>query len=188
MNINSPITEYLIEPFDSYVESKNTLNFKNMAFLQLSFIFLSISFYYYNYNMSNRSSLLYLVAYYFFFKFIKNGPNDDVKTISEIAYFMINLLIVFYIIEDKKLNLSTNIIIFTIIILTFMSYSVKFDNYIDSKDRKLNEWKKLIKTTCNVVYPINDKTKKYHTQNFWRVFDFSTLSFVIFLIIYNVKK
>ena len=69
-----------------------------------------------------------------------------------------------------------------------MSYSVKFDNYIDSKDRKLNEWKKLIKTTCNVVYPINDKTKKYHTQNFWRVFDFSTLSFVIFLIIYNVKK
>ena len=189
MKVNSsPITEYLLEPFDSYIESKNNLKFKNVAFLQLSFIFLSISFYYYHYNMSNRSSFLYLFAYYFFFKFIKNSKNDDIKTISEIAYFMINLLIILYIIEDGNLKLSTNIIIFSIIILTFISYSIKFDNYVDSNDKKLNEWKKVIKTTCNIAYPINDNTKKYHIQNFWKVFDFSTLSFIIFLFIYNTKK
>ena len=66
---------------------------------------------------------------------------------------MINLLIILYIIEDGNLKLSTNIIIFSIIMLTFISYSIKFDYYIDSNDKKLNEWKKVIKSTCNIAYP-----------------------------------
>ena len=34
-----------------------------------------------------------------------------------------------------------------------MYNSIKFDYYIDSNDKKLNEWKKVIKSTCNIAYP-----------------------------------
>jgi hypothetical protein len=185
MNINSPLTQYILEPFDSYIESKNNLKYNNFALIQLSFIFLIISFYYYNEKMTDRSSFLYLFAYFMFYKFIKAMKNKDIKTICEIAYFIINGLIMTYIVEDGKYQISTIVILFTILLLTFIAYTIKFDNYNESKDKKLNDWKYIIKSTCDNIYPNDNKTKNHHTQNFWKVFDFSTLSFIIFLLISN---
>ena len=44
MTIDSPLTEYIIEPFDSYIESKNNLKYNKFALIQLLFVFLIISF------------------------------------------------------------------------------------------------------------------------------------------------
>jgi len=183
MTIDSPLTEYIIEPFDSYIESKNNLKYNNFALVQLSFVFLIISFYYYNENMTDRSGILYLLAYYMFFKFIKSIKNKDIKTICEITYFIINSLIIIYIVDDGKYQISTITILFTILLLTYLSYAIKFNNYSQSNDNKLNDWKYILKSTCNTIYPSNDNTKKYHINKFWKVFDFSTLSFIIFLLI-----
>ena len=138
MTIDSPLTEYIIEPFDSYIESKNNLKYNNFALVQLSFVFLIISFYYYNENMTDRSGILYLLAYYMFFKFIKSIKNKDIKTICEITYFIINSLIIIYIVDDGKYQISTITILFTILLLTYLSYAIKFINYSQSNDNKLN--------------------------------------------------
>ena len=188
MSINSPLTEYFIEPFDSYLESKNNLKYNKFALAQLSFIFLIISFYYYNQNLVDRSSVIYLIAYYMFYKFtksnnLKGSINEDIKTISDITYFIINTFIIIYIIDSANYPISTIIILFTVLILTFLSYAIKFNNFKQSENKKLNDWKRVLNTTCKSMYPKNDSTKRYHVNKFWKVFDFSTLSFIIFLLI-----
>tara|TARA_B100000902_G_C27319999_1_gene923742 strand:- start:5462 stop:6046 length:585 start_codon:yes stop_codon:yes gene_type:complete len=188
MSINSPLTEYFIEPFDSYLESKNNLKYNKFALVQLSFIFLIISFYYHNTGFVDRSGLIYLLAYYMFYKFtksnkLKGSVNEDIKTISDITYFIINTFIIIYIIDSTNYPISTIIILFTILILTFLSYAIKFNNFKQSENKKLNDWKHVLKTTCKSMYPNNDSTKKHHVNKFWKVFDFSTLSFIIFLLI-----
>ena len=194
MTLKSPLTEYFIEPFDSYIESKNNLKYNKFALAQLSFIFLIISFYYHNTGFVDRSGLIYLLAYYMFYKFTKSFNNlkgsaiEDIKTISDITYFIINTFIIIYIIDSANYPLSTIIILFTILLLTFLSYSIKFNNFKQSENKKLNDWKYVLKTTCKKLYPSNDKTKKHHINKFWKVFDFSTLSFIIFLLISQKKN
>lgn len=193
MTIDSPLTEYIIEPFDSYIESKNNLKYNKFALIQLSFMFLIISFYYYTENMTDKSGILYILAYFMFYKFIKSLKNvkgsknktslENIKSICEITYFIINSFIIIYILDDGNYQLSTIVILLTILLLTYLSYAIKFNNYSDSNDNKLNDWKYILKTTCNTIYPSDDKTKKYHINKFWKVFDFSTLSFIIFLLI-----
>ena len=51
MEYKSPLTEYVIEPFDSYLESKNNLNCDNMASLHISFVLMTLSFYYFTENI-----------------------------------------------------------------------------------------------------------------------------------------
>ena len=143
--------------------------------------------------MTDKSGILYILAYFMFYKFIKSLKNvkgsknktslENIKSICEITYFIINSFIIIYILDDGNYQLSTIVILLTILLLTYLSYAIKFSNYSDSNDNKLNDWKYILKTTCNTIYPSDDKTKKYHINKFWKVFDFSTLSFIIFLLI-----
>ncbi len=185
MNYNSPITEYIMEPFDLYLDSKNNLNCDNMALFQLSFLLLTISFYYFYKNMNDRSGLLYLGAYIFFYKYIKNINNDDIKFISEISYFLINCLLIIFIINDRKYNDNFLIFMTLVILLTFLSFILKLDTNVEYQNSNLNGLNKIFKRTCNNLYPNDNLTKKYHIHKFWKIFDLSTFSFIIFLFLSN---
>ena len=54
--------------------------------------------------------------------------------------------------------------------------------FIDSKF--LNNWCNITNKISQKIYPDNnDNLKKYHLENFWKLFDFSTLSLFIFILI-----
>ena len=180
MDYKSPLTQYVIEPFDSYLDSKNNLNCDNIALLQISFVLMTLSFYYYNESMNERSGLLYLGSFILFYKFLKNVNNKDIKLISELGYFLINCILIILII-NQKYNDNYLAIIGIVILLTFISYVLKLDTKTKYSNEKLNELNQIFKVTSNNLYPNDSKVKKYHIHKFWRVFDLSTLSFIVFL-------
>ncbi len=181
MEYKSPLTQYVIEPFDSYLESKNNLNCDNIALLQISFVLMTLSFYYFNENMNDRSGLLYLGSFILFYKFLKKLDNNDIKLISELGYFLINCILVVFIINNKKYNDNYLAIIGIVILLTFISFILKLDTTIKYNSPKLAQINNIFKITANNIYPNDKKTKQYHMHKFWRVFDLSTLSFITFL-------
>ena len=187
MEYKSPLTQYVIEPFDSYLESKNNLNCDNIALLQISFVLMTLSFYYFNENLNDRSGLLYLGSFILFYKFLKNINNKDIKLISELGYFLINCILVVFIVNDKKYNDNYLAIIGIMILLTFISFVLKLDTNIKYNNPKLSQLNNILKITANNIYPNDKKTKQYHIHKFWRVFDISTLSFITFLFLSSTK-
>lgn len=187
MDYKSPLTQYVIEPFDSYLDSKNNLNCDNMALLQISFVLMTLSFYYFNENMNDRSGLLYLGSFILFYKFLKNVKNNDLKLISELGYFLISCILIIFVINDKKYNDNYLAVIGIIILFTFISFVLKLDTSTIYNTPKLNELNNIFKITSNSIYPNDNKTKIYHINKFWKVFDLSTLSFIIFLFLSSAK-
>ena len=188
MNHKSPITKYIIEPFDQFVNNKNIIKYNNLELLQTSFFVLSLAIYYYFENMNERAGCLYFLCYFIYYKYLKLLKNNDLKFVSELSYFVVNIFIVTYILQNSQYDISTSIIILTFLLLTFISYTLQFNNTQLSEDKKINDWKLLLNQTCKNIYPNNDITKKHHIDKFWKVFDFSTLSFIIFLLISNYIK
>ena len=185
MNYNSPITEFVVEPFDVYSDSKKSLNCNNIALLQISFLLLSLSFYYFYQNMNNRSGMLYIIAYLIFYKFLKHVDNKDVKFISEISYFLINCIFILFVLSDKNYNNNSMVFMTLVIFLTFISFTLKFDNNVEFETQKLNDISSIFKIASNNIYPNDSKLKDYHIHKFWKIFDLSTLSFIIFLFLAN---
>ena len=145
MDYKSPLTEFIIEPFDSYLDSKNNLNCDNIALLQISFVLLTLSFYYFYENMNDRSGLLYLGSFILFYKFLKNVKSNDIKLMSELGYFLISCILIMFIINDKKYNDNYLAIIAIIIFLTFISFILKLDNTVNYQTPKLNELNNIFK-------------------------------------------
>ena len=197
MNINSPITELIIEPFQKKLFNSYKIN--NIAFGELALIFSICTYYYYYYNMKERASLLYLISYILFYKFTqlrKQTPaleNNTLSNIGDILYFAINIVIMFAIFSLNDLNLSTMIIITIAICITFLSFCIrksytKKDKVPDNSNKYVNNWIDLVYNVSNNLYPNNSgNIMNYHTTNFWKIFDFSFFSLIIYLLL-NYKK
>ena len=79
MSINSPITELIMEPFYKKLFN-NKIKINNLAFGELSIVFIVLSLYYYYNKIIDRSSLLYLVSYILFYKFMKDQKKNTMKS------------------------------------------------------------------------------------------------------------
>jgi hypothetical protein len=194
MNINSPITELIVEPFQKKLFNSYKIN--NIAFGELALIFSIFAFYYYYNDMKERASLLYLVSYILFYKFTQlntKKENNTLSNIGDILYFAINIIIMFAIFSLNDLNLSTMIIITISICITFLSFCIrksynKKDKVLDNSNKYVNNWIDLVYNVSNNLYPNkSDNTMNYHTTNFWKIFDFSFFSLIIYLLL-NFKK
>lgn len=184
MSLNSPITNYIVEPFNKNIIKKH-INFNNHLFIQISVLLLILSIYYLFEDQKNRSSLLYILSYFFFYKFSNLlNKKSDIKLIYDITYLLINVFLVIYVSYEKKYTPGTTIFLYLIIILTLISFALKINKF-KSKNKKLNKVKNFLIKSCKKIYPDNGTTKKYHMQNFWNIFDFSTFSFIILLVINN---
>lgn len=202
MNINSPITELIIEPFQKKLFNNFKIN--NLAFGELAIIFSIFAIYYYYNNIKERSSFLYLISYMLFYRFVKlntqttdldgTSPaleNNTLSNIGDILYFAINIIIMITIFSFNDLNLSTMIIITTLICITFLSFCIRKSHNKKDKvvgNKYVNNWINLVYNVSNNLYPNKfDNTMNYHTTNFWKIFDFSFFSFIIYILL-NYKK
>ena len=172
MNHKSPITKYIIEPFDQFVNNKNIIKYNNLELLQTSFFVLSLAIYYYFENMNERAGCLYFLCYFIYYKYLKLLKNNDLKFVSELSYFVVNIFIVTYILQNSQYDISTSIIILTFLLLTFISYTLQFNNTQLSEDKKINDWKLLLNQTCKNIYPNNDITKIEYTVDSRDVIEF----------------
>ena len=184
MNCKSPLVKYIFDPINFYLDSKikNNININNIALLQISYLLFILSFYYYSQNLIERSGLLYLGSIILFYKYSKNLEDNDIKLISELSYFIINCLLIL-IINDKNYNEKYLVIFGILIFITIISFIIKLDTNINYKNEKLIKLNNQIKFISNYIYPYDNKTKLYHINNFWNLFDLITLLFIIFLFI-----
>jgi len=186
MGIDSPITELIIEPFHKKLFN-NKPQINNLAFGELSIVFIIFTLYYYRNGVINRSSLLYLISFILFYTFIKELKDT---TLADILYFSINIILLLTIYNKNKFNPNTIIIITTLLSLTFISFCIK-KSYEEKKltnNYYINKWDNLVYNVSNSIYPEKlDKTKKYHLLAFWKFFDFSFFSLVIYILL-NYEK
>lgn len=184
MNNYSPITELIVEPLHKKIFNNYKIN--NLAFGQMAFILSIITYYYYYYNMIERSSVLYLLSYFLYYKFAKDNTNKHNDTLCNILYFGINIIFILTIFYLNNLNISTMIIITILICITFISFCIrKSDNIVLKQNNKyINNWNNLIYNVSNNLYPNkSDNTMNYHSTNFWRLFDSTFLSLVIYILL-----
>ena len=82
------------------------------------------------------------------------------------------------------------IIITILLCITFLSFCIR-DSYNIKKstnNKYINNWNNFVFSVSNNIYPDKlDDTKKYHITKFWRLFDFSFFSLVVYLLL-NYKK
>lgn len=189
MNINSPITELIIEPFQEKIFKNYKVN--NIIFGELSLLLSLLSIYYYNYGATERASLLYLISYILFYKYSK--VDDDIfASVRDMIYFSINIIILLEIFYLTNLNTSTVIIITLILCLTLISFCIRksynnkntnlLSNSLETNNIYIKNWNNFIYNVSNTIYPNNSEdTRKYHTDKFWKIFDYSFFSLLIYL-------
>ena len=174
MSNKSPLTEIIVDPICKKIF--NNLNFNGI--MQLGFIFLLASIYYIINENSSKSSVIYLLFFFCWNCISSSSQNNDIT----LFYFLINLLYQIYIL--RQVNFKSDIVIISLIIsvLCICSYSIT-----RNLEKNNSPWDNFVNKVNKSIYPKNDETKKYHINNFWKIFDFSFFSLFIFVLI-NIKK
>lgn len=175
MERNSPISEFIMSPICQKIFNKIDIN--NNILLQISFIFYFISIYYLLNNDIEKASLIYLISFIPYYEFEKKYKiNQDYN----LTFLLINLFIVFIISKKKNFN---NLFVFPIIfilLIIFISFSLKCSSNLK---KKISKFDNLIHNISSKIYPNDDNTKIYHFNNFWNLFDFSFLTLFIYVLI-----
>tara|TARA_B100000424_G_C22766844_1_gene413166 strand:- start:167 stop:706 length:540 start_codon:yes stop_codon:yes gene_type:complete len=166
----SPLTEIIVDPICNKIFN----NFNLDLILQFCIMFFTLSVYYLLNNSYEKSSIFYLIAFIFFNCLSKNTQNKDINKM----YFLVNIFFQLYIFFSNKLQPSIVLLSLIISILSILSFSII--NYSNNFDHNL---KKITDKLALLIYPNNDKTKNYHINNFWNIFDFSFFSLFIFILI-----
>ena len=164
------------------IETFDMSKINDIAYIQIAFLFFCLSIYYYFNKSYNRATLLYFASYIAYYKYSELLKNDDLKVIYDLSYFILSFYLLLIILYLNNFSISTNILIILIGIMTIISYSLtNFDLKINTNNNYIVNWSKLLFNINNKLYPNNDKTKQYHYDNFWSIFDFNLLSFIICL-------
>ena len=174
MSNKSPLTEIIVDPICKKIF--NNLNFNGI--MQLGFIFLLASIYYIINENSSKSSVIYLLFFFCWNCISSSSQNNDIT----LFYFLINLLYQIYILRQVNFKSDIVIISLTISVLCICSYSIT-----RNLEKNNSPWDNFVNKVNKSIYPKNDETKKYHINNFWKIFDFSFFSLFIFVLI-NIKK
>ena len=184
MNNNSPVTELLIESFDQLLDNKH-ISLKYNTLIQLSILFILFSFYNFNKKDYKKAGVFYLSSFYLFYKFNKKTSNLDIKFITDIIYFFTTLVYLIFIFNDMEFSLNIEFIYMTIIIFSIISFILGYNTKNKYKNKKLKKLNCKMKKLCHLIYLDNNDVKEYHYNKFWKVFDFGTLTFSVFLLLLN---
>ena len=179
MNKESPITEFIIDPICKKIF--NSIKIKEKGFGQLTLISLVFCVYYLLVDNIDRSSIFYVLSYLFFYIYNKKVHSND----NDMLYFLTNLSIIILVFKSKNFDISSDYMLLSliIIILCYLSYCIK--TYYITNDSK---WNTMLNNVAICMYPNNDKTKVYHYNKFWNIFDFSFFSLYVYIIISALKK
>ena len=171
------------EYFDNITENHIGI-INNKTYLHTSILLTIGTLYYYINNSFNRAGLLLISTYFCLYKFIRSAQSK-MKLFYEITYFMILINLMILIINNRKYDAGINTLLIFIIILTFISLSIKNRNLnLDQSNHNLAKIGKLMKKTTNYIYPINNsKIIDIHYQKFWKIFDLHFLTFVMLLLV-----
>ena len=148
-------------------------------------MFILFSFYNFNKKDYKKAGVFYLSSFYLFYKFNKKTSNLDIKFITDIIYFFTTLVYMIFIFNDMEFSLNVEFIYMTIIIFSLISFILGFNTKNIYKNNRLIKLNSKIKELCHFIYLNNNEIKDYHFKKFWKVFDFGTLTFSVFLLLLN---
>lgn len=187
MNNNSPITELLVETFDQLLDNKY-INLKYNTLIQLSILFILFSFYNFNKKDYKKACIFYLSSFYLYYKFNKKNLNLDIKFVSDLIYLFSTLIYIIFIFNEIDFSFNVEFIYMTIIIFSLISFILNYNTKNKFKNKKLKKLNCKMKNLCYLIYLDNKDIKEYHFNKFWKIFDFGTLTFSVFLLLLNMKN
>jgi len=184
MNNNSPITKLLVESFDQILDNKY-INLKYNTLIQLSILFILFSFYNFNKKDYKKAGIFYLSSFYLYYKFNKKTINLDIKFVTDIIYLFSTLIYIMFIFNDINFSFNVEFIYMTIVVFSLISYILGYNTKNKYKNKNLKNLNYKMKNLCYLIYLDNNDVKEYHFNKFWKIFDFGTLTFSVFLLLLN---
>ena len=180
--INKILNKYIIEPFNNLSDDQNIS--KN-SLIQISLFLLVISIYFYLYSSYDKAAILFVFAYIWFRTYINSVEDTDDKIVYEMLFFVISIVLLVLNAYNKKLSTGMNILIGLVVLGSFISYCLK-NNDIETDDSRLQYCQKLIHCVNDFLYPEEHvKTRDYHYDKFWNLFDFNAIVILTFVLVVN---
>lgn len=180
--INTILNKYVIEPFNNLSDKQNI---SNNSLIQISLFLLVISIYFYLYSSYDKAAILFVFSYIWFRTYIDSIEDKDDKIIYEMLFFVISIVLLVLNAYNKKLSTGMKILIGLFILVSFISYCLK-NNNLETNDSRLKYWQKLVNCVNDIIYPKEHvKTRDYHYNKFWNLFDFNTIVILTFVLVVN---